>query len=403
MKITKFVLFGLVVMGLASCSQDVELGEFQEETAELISGHLKVKIMGDENANTRRKIHSGGHGTLWGGTIVQYYHFDINDAIGVYCPDAEPGHQRGVYNVDQTLITDDIDPNTGEVVGTIETETATRTLTKIEGGINYYDSKVNDPHRIFAGIPSDLIEVTKAYKYDESTYYTSCDFEANIPSKVTCSISENAGEDGYYTAADWNSAIFAGGQAIAPIALLSSTPGYAGGYITLFPLFTALELDMEIPDADMKISKISIKGQVWKEEGNQAVDVNLVGACTGRLNSSFIDYYLEDFIPQGEASDNQTMEMTITGDKKLNADDKLRVTTFFFPCGKPAMGDAIYNGEKRDFRIQVIIEYTKGEETTPQYVKATFFPNIEIGGHNNIQLGKIGDKGTASTKKLSFS
>ena len=396
MKITKFVLFGLVVMGLASCSQDVELGEFQEETAELISGHLKVKIMDAENANTRRRIHLGDRETLWGSTIVQHYHFDINDAIGIYCPDAQPGHQRGLYNVDKTLVTETED---GEI---IETETATSTLTKIEGGINYYNSKVNDPHRIFAGIPSNLVKVTQAYDYNESLGYESCGFEANIPSKVTCSISENAGEDGYYTAADWNSAIFAGGEAIAPIALLSSRPGFSGGDITLFPMFTALELDMEIPQDGLKISKISIKGQVWKEEGNQAVDVNLVGACTGRLNSSFIDYYLEDFIPQGEASDNQTMEMTITGDKKLNSGDKLRSTFFFFPCGTSENG-FFAKGSQVPFKIQVIVEYTVGDSSETQYAKATFKPTIELAGHNNINLGKIGGNGTASTKKLTFS
>lgn len=390
MKITKFVLFGLVVMGLASCSQDVELSEFQEETAELISGNLKVKIMGDENANTRRKIHSGGHEEDWlTGMDVQLYCFDIGDALGVYCPEAETDNNKGLYEVEERQYSDN----------------ATKTLSKISGGVNYYKSKINDNHRVYAGTPADLIEVVKAGEVitDDSQFGEAmqCNFTATVLANVECSISEGVTDEDHYTVGDWKNAIFAGGLEVRPADLFAEDAGLAGSYITLHPLFTALELDMEMPQNNIKISKIRTKGQVWKD--GQAVDVNLVGECEGHLVWNASEYRIEDdFTPKGDATANQIYEMTITGNKELSENDKLRATMFFFPCGKSVNG-FFEKGNKIPFKIQVIVEYTVGGQSETHYEKATFYPTITLGGHNNIKLGKIGDNGTASTKKLTFS
>lgn len=389
MKITKFVLFGLVVMGLASCSQDVELSEFQEETAELISGNLKVKIMGDENANTRRKIHSGGHEEDWfSGLDVQLYRFDIGDALGVYCPEAETDYNKGLYKVEERQYSDN----------------ATKTLSKINGGVNYYKSKINDFHRVYAGTPADLIEVVKAGEIIDDPLFgqaMQCNFTATVLANVECSISEGVTEEDHYTVGDWKNAIFAGGLGVRPVDLFAEDAGGAGSYITLHPLFTALELDMEMPQNNIKISKIRTKGQVWK--GGQAVDVNLVGECEGHLTWNASEYTIkDDFAPKGDATANQIYEMTITGNKELSENDKLRATMFFFPCGQSVNG-FFSKGSKIPFKIQVIVEYTVDGQSETHYEKATFYPTITLGGHNNIKLGKIGDNGTASTKKLTFS
>lgn len=385
MKITKFVLFGLVVMGLASCSQDVELGEFQEETTELISGNLKVKIMGNENANTRRKVHKGITDDVW--MHSQYYEFDDNDLLGVYCPDAVSEHQQGLY----------------KVVDIAEYPGMTKVLEKVsEQGINYNINKANEYHRVFAAYPGGYISITGADDMISTAEVESlgCNFSSNVPSKVEASISNEVDVDGYYTVADWSKAYFAGGTPMIPAKMVAAEAGDADSFIIMYPQFTALELDMDIPENGMNISSIKLKGQVWNSTNNQAVDVNIVGDCSGHIDSGIGEFAIDDFNVSGDAKDNQIITMTVTGNKELKNGDKLRSTFFFFPCGKSNNG-FFEKGREIPFKIQVIVEYKVGEET--KYAKATLTDQkITLGAFNNINLGAISN-GTASTKKLTFS
>lgn len=382
MKITKFVLFGLSVMAFASCSQDVELDEFQGQTAELISGNLKVRVAGDANANTRRKMHKGGINGTW-----QYYGFDADDVLGVYCPDAVPRQQQGLYKVVETMDW---------------SEGTTKTLEKVsERGISYNTHKAKDYHRVFAAYPGGQINITGADPIEDvyTTMSLGCSFSSTVPDQVTASISSEKDADGYYTVADWSKAYFAGGTPMIPELMLSSTPGYADSYIIMYPQFTALELDMDIPENGMNISSIKLKGQVWVSENEPAVDVNIVGDCSGHIDSGIGEFNVDNFTVEGQPKDNQIITMTVDGEKELNIGDKLRSTFFFFPCGK---SDRFFpKGSEIPFKIQVIVEYKVGEET--KYAKATLTnQTITLGAFNNINLGTISN-GTASTKKLTFS
>lgn len=379
MKFSTIALIGISIFTCASCSQDVEIvEESQGQLKELSFENVGLKFMeptvsGNES-NTRRRVHSIGND---GG--FQFYDWDVNDPLAIISPECPEGSNKGVYLVQSF-------------------DYATIGLTKKQGSIKYSVDKENDMHRIAVGYPAGKVEMTSFA--DFSYEYVEGDFKATIDGTQSATISEQADENGYYTIADWNNAIFAGYWADTPYNLM-----LGGTYIPVFPIFTQLELDMEIPEDNIEINSIRVKPQalVGEENPKMVVDVAVCGDATGHMKGyAGGETVFEKFIA-GDAKTNQILTLNVKDSKTMRKGEKLRASVFFFPCGDTDKTSQL--AEERtnvDFKIQVIVDYKQNGEEKHSRVVLDEVP-IFLQGVNNVNLGVIGGNGTASTKKLSFS
>lgn len=375
MKFSTIALIGISIFTCASCSQDVEIvEESQGQLKELSFENVGLKFMepavsGNES-NTRRRVHSTRNDGRF-----QYYDWDVNDPLAIISPECPEGNNKGVYLVQSFNY-------------------ATIGLTKQQGSIKYNVDKENDIHRIVAGYPAGKVEMTSFAGFNAE--YVEGDFKATIDGTQSATISESADENGYYTIADWKNAIFAGFWADTPYNLMAG-----GTYIPVFPIFTQLELDMEIPEDNIEINSIRVKPQALV--GGAVKDVAVCGDATGHMKGyAGGEVVFETFIA-GDATTNQILTLNVKDSKTMQMGDKLRASVFFFPCGDTDKTSQL--AEERtnvDFKIQVIVDYKQNGEEKHSRVILDKVP-VFLQGVNNVNLGKIGGNGTASTKKFTFS
>lgn len=378
MKLSTIVLIGSSIFACASCSQDVEsVEESQGQLKELSFEHIGLKFMetadGKGENSSRKKIHATMHDDRF-----QYYQWDVNDPLAIVSPECPSASNKGIYWVQSFY------DGFGLTIG----------LTKKEGGIMYATAKENEMHRIAVGYPAGKVQITRFDAY--SPLYLEGDFSAKIDATQSASISEALDGDGYYTVADWNNAIFAGFWADTPKNLMMG-----GTYIPVFPIFTQLELGMEIPENDVVIKNVKVKPQAVVNKA--VVDVAVCGEATGHMKGYAEGYINFETFKAGNATDNQILTLNVQGTKTMQKGDKLRASLFFFPCGDSEKTSQLAQQRtSADFKIQVIVEYTQnGVDKSSRVVLDK--QSIYLNGCNSIDLGVIGGNGTASTKKLSFS
>lgn len=380
MKFSTIALIGISIFTCASCSQDVEIvEESQGQLKELSFENVGLKFMeptvsGNESS-TRRRVHSKGNDGRF-----QYYDWDENDPLAIISPECPEGNNKGVYLVQSF--------NDITTIG----------LTKQQGSIKYNVDKENDIHRIVAGYPAGKVEMTSFTGFNAE--YVEGDFKATIDGTQSATISEQKDENGYYTIADWKNAIFAGFWADTPYNLMAG-----GTYIPVFPIFTQLELDMEIPEDNIEINSIRVKPQalVGEENKTTVVDVAVCGEATGHMKGYAGGEVVFDTFIAGDATTNQILTLNVKDPKTMQKGAKLRASVFFFPCGDTDKTSQL--AEERtnvDFKIQVIVDYKQNGEVKHSRVVLDDV-SILLNGVNNIDLGRIGGNGTASTKKLTFS
>lgn len=368
MKISHLLYFSLSLVAFTSCSQDLE-EDFKEQTSEVVPFTFGLKMAQTPQTTTRHNIRSGGHSDS-GGSDFAYYLWSTGDKISVSCPESPAGHNHGVYKVSQSEV--------------YQHSGATVELEKISGAMGFDLNKKDETHTVYACYPSDKVTVKEFIPWSNETWTAGALFEASIDANQNGAIEKGQGtEDGYYTVGDWSQAICACAFPTIPSDVISR-PADDPTWFIMYPLFTAAEVDLTIPDANCIIEKIELKGQPTRTAG-----MSICGTASGEFAFQFPEYVqFNEFKTGKEGSviqDKLTLNISNANEYPLNKGDKLRATLFFFPCGDTdkATGDISV-----PFNLKIGVTYKVGSKSLFK-VTTIENANVSLRGRNHIDLGEL--------------
>ncbi len=359
MKISHIFYLGLVVAASASCSQDLEIEEYNEGIGEIVPFKLNFKFAEDMSASSRRKTHYGGHVDKFA-----YYKWDNNDLIGVQCPDAPEGYKQGVYKI--TKYTDY--PGSSA---------ATEELMSVNGQIGYEKGKEDELFRVFYGCPASKVQITNYGEMDEKLETLTGSFTVTIEPTQNGKIEEKDenGTKCYYVG-DWQQAIFAGAKI--------TTPAFSqfGDWFQVYPVFTTAAFNLEVTGNDYTIEEITLTGTPYI--GGTPTPISICGTANGEFECEAGGMMNIKTLTTTTTTTTLTLKVGENG-QTINAGEKLCASMFFFPCG-PSGTIGVTDTYNMDLEIGV--KYSHNGTSQTKTIKLEKKP-VKLRGYNEITLPKL--------------